>query len=155
MAEFPPFYTTDNYNPLANVGHHIVDLASQMRGEIDRRAGEIGITGAQWVILLRLGASPDGWVSAAELCRVMDYDSGSMTRMLDRLEKRGMVCRRRSTGDRRIVEVFLTDLGRELYPRLRPIAIETLNYFLDGFTADEVTLLMSFLDRMLAKVVTG
>ncbi len=153
MAVLPPIYTIDSYSPITSVGHHLVDVASQLRHAVDRRATEIGITGAQWVVLIRIGASGDGGASAAELCRIIGYDSGSMTRMLDRLEKRGMVRRQRSDEDRRIVRLYLTDLGWQLYPRLTPIAIECLNRLLKGFKSDEVALLMSFLERMLANEV--
>jgi len=155
MATFPPIYSTETYDPLNSLGRHIVDLAAKMRNAIDRRATGVGISGAQWVILIRLGASGDAGVNAAELCRSIGYDSGSMTRMLDRLEKRGMVYRERSVEDRRVVRAFLTAQGRELYPQLTPMAIETLNAFLRGFSREEMGLLMGFLERMLANDVTA
>ncbi len=50
---------------------------------------------------------------AAELSRVMSYDSGSMTRLLDRLEKKGFIVRTRSDADRRMVKLELTQQGHE------------------------------------------
>jgi DNA-binding MarR family transcriptional regulator len=41
-----------------------------------------------------------------------------MTRMLDRLEEQGFVNRRRGAENRRVVEVFITPLGRDLIDRL-------------------------------------
>ncbi|WP_313412151.1 MarR family winged helix-turn-helix transcriptional regulator [Rhodospirillum rubrum] len=104
-------------------------------------------------MLVRIASGVD--TSAAELCRTIGYDSGSMTRMLDRLEKRGLIYRRRSIEDRRVVRLSLTDLGKELYPQLTPIAIETLNHVLKGFTPEEADILMGLLDRILANANTA
>ena len=149
----PPLFNFANYSPVSNVGRNIADLTTQLNHAIDRRAAEIGITGAQWVVLIRIASGVGA--TAAELCRVIRYDSGSMTRMLDRLEKRGLIRRDRCAEDRRIVRLSLTDLGKELYPQLTPIAVDVLNRLLKGFSAEEAALLMKFLDRMLANDVAG
>ncbi len=144
----PPIYTQDNYRPTRNAGRSLVDIASALSAAVDRRAAPLGISGAQWVVLMRI--SGGNGISAAELCRNMGYDSGSMTRMLDRLERRGLILRERSDEDRRIIRLYLTDLGRDLYPQWTPIALATLNELLDGFTAAEAETLMGFLDRIRA-----
>ena len=41
--------------------------------------------------------------TAADLCRFLQYDTGAMTRILDRLEQKGLVRRERSREDRRAV----------------------------------------------------
>lgn len=51
---------------------------------------------------------------AGELARAADLNPATVTPMLDHLEERGIVARRRSTEDRRVCLVSLTDLGREL-----------------------------------------
>ena len=153
LATQPPLYPATSFDPVSNVGRHIVDLASHLSHAIDSRAAEIGITGAQWVVLIRIASGVGA--TAAELCRAIGYDSGSMTRMLDRLERRGLIRRERCPEDRRIVRLSLTDLGNELYPRLTPIAVDVLNRVLKGFTADEIALLMKFLGRMLANDIGG
>lgn len=144
----PPIYNADNYTSARNIARHIIDIGTDMRASIDRRVAPLGISGAQWVVLVRIASGVGA--SAAELCRAIGYDSGSMTRMLDRLEKRGLIYRSRSVEDRRVVELHLTDLGRELYPQLTTIAIDTLNCFLKGFTPEEAETLMGLLDRVKA-----
>ncbi|EPY02169.1 MarR family winged helix-turn-helix transcriptional regulator [Magnetospirillum fulvum] len=143
-----PIYNAENYTSARNIARHIIDIATDMRASIDRRVTPLGISGAQWVVLVRIASGVGA--SAAELCRAIGYDSGSMTRMLDRLEKRGLIYRSRSVEDRRVVELHLTDLGRELYPQLTTIAIDTLNCFLKDFTSAEADMLMGFLDRVKA-----
>lgn len=146
----PPIYTPDSYHPSRNVGRSLVDIASNLSAKVDSRAAPLGISGAQWVVLMRIASGIGS--SAAELCRDMGYDSGSMTRMIDRLEKRGLIERQRSVQDRRVVHLTLTALGQDLYPRLSPVAIQTLNQLLDGFSTEEADTLMNFLDRMAANL---
>jgi DNA-binding MarR family transcriptional regulator len=148
VPQTAPIYNAENYTSARNIARHIIDIATDMRASIDRRVTPLGISGAQWVVLVRIASGVGA--SAAELCRAIGYDSGSMTRMLDRLEKRGLIYRSRSVEDRRVIELHLTDLGKELYPQLTLIAIDTLNCFLKDFTPAEADVLMGFLDRVKA-----
>jgi DNA-binding MarR family transcriptional regulator len=143
-----PIYTPETYTPAASIGRLIADAASMIRRAIDHRARDLGLTGPQWVMLMRIANGPGH--TAAELCRAIGYDSGSMTRMLDRLVEQGLIRRDRSEEDRRIVRLSLTEAGNALRPRLSPIAIEVLNDHLRGFTTDDVACLTGYLQRLLA-----
>src|ERR1700674_446515 len=87
--------------------------------------------------------------SACELCKGISYDPGAMTRMLDRLERRGLVRRVAHPNDRRTSNLELTAEGKAVYPKLRASAVEVLHRFLRGFTQKEARQLESFLQRML------
>jgi DNA-binding MarR family transcriptional regulator len=141
-------YTPDNYNPEDSIGRLITDASGRLLAALDDEMTGYGITGAQWVILMRI-ANGCG-TTAAELCRFNRYDTGSMTRMLDRLEEKGLIRRVRSSKDRRIACLELTEAGRDLYPLLPPVAIKVLNAHLKGFTTEEVALFKDFLNRMRA-----
>lgn len=141
------------HDPVRNVGRTLHDAAAQMTHAIDRRARAFGITGAQWVVLIRIGGGIGNM--ATELCRTLGYDSGAMTRMLGRLEKLGLVRRAPSLQDKRVTKVFLSDAGEALYPRLRLIGIDELSRHLRGFTAAEVSLFTGFLERVIANGAAG
>ena len=83
------------------------------------------------------------------LCKVISYDAGAMTRMLDRLEAKGLIRRTRSSEDRRLMKLELTEEGRAAYPRMREISMAIANRFLRGFTKAEARQLEGFLNRML------
>jgi DNA-binding MarR family transcriptional regulator len=87
--------------------------------------------------------------SASGLCKGISYDPGAMTRMLDRLERRGLVRRVAHPNDRRASNLELTAEGKEVYPKLRASAMKVLNGFLAGFTQQEARQLEKFLQRML------
>ena len=88
--------------------------------------------------------------TAADLAREMMTDAGAMTRMLDRLEGKGFLERKRSSEDRRIVKVVLTDKGKELADQMVQVAVDVLNQHLSGFTEAELVQFKDFLRRMTA-----
>jgi DNA-binding MarR family transcriptional regulator len=143
-----PLYTDENYNPEDSIGRLIADVSGRLLAAFDDEMSDLGITGAQWVILMRIATGCAS--TAAELCRFSRYDTGSMTRMLDRLEEKGLIHRIRSNTDRRVIHLELTNAGRELYTLLPPVAIKVMNEHLKGFTQDELDLLKQLLNRMRA-----
>jgi len=151
--ESEPLYTFENYNPEDSIGRLIADVSGRLLAAFDEEMTGKGITGAQWVILMRIANGCGS--TAAELCRFSRYDTGSMTRMLDRLEEKGLIRRVRSSKDRRVAHLELTEEGQDLYPLLTPVAIKVLNGHLKGFTPEELVLFKSFLNRMRANSQAG
>ena len=88
--------------------------------------------------------------TAAELCRVYDYDTGSMTRMLDRLEEKGLIQRERSSQDRRLVHLAITPAGEALAQAGLVTMVRVLNDYTHGFSRNELETLKGFFRRMLA-----
>jgi len=145
-----PLYTPENYNPEDSLGRLLADASRRILTAFDDEMASLGmgITGAQWVILMRIARGCAS--TAAELCRFGQCDTGSMTRMLDRLEEKGLIRRVPSSKDRRITHLELTDAGRDLMPQLPPVAIKVLNAHLKGFTREELDQLTGFLNRIRA-----
>lgn len=105
------------------------------------------ITHAQGSILLMLAGGTCG--TAAELSREMYLDSASMTRMVDRLERRGLLARTARSGDRRVIDLRLTDEGRRLGALLPGLYSGVLQRSFAEFSVDEI----SQLRRLLTKFV--
>ena len=145
-----PLYTSENYSLEDSVGRLIADVSRRLHASIDVELASRGmdITGAQWGILMRIANGCAS--SAAQLCRSSHCDTGSMTRMLDRLEEKGLIRRVRNSKDRRVISLELTDAGQALYPLLPPAAIKVLNAHLEGFNREELDQLKGFLNRMRA-----
>jgi DNA-binding MarR family transcriptional regulator len=147
-------YESTSYQPLKGVGALLSRVKGEMLAAIDRelagdkRLAPLELTAAQWVVLANL-AGTEGPKSAADLCKGISYDAGAMTRMLDRLEAKGLIRRSRSATDRRLVHLELTEEGRAVYPRMREISMLVGNRFLHGFTKTEVRGLEGLLGRML------
>ena len=147
-------YDSESYEPRKSLGHLLGRVRGEMLSALDRelaadeRLAALDVTAAQVIILGSL-ASGEGVKSASDLCKGISYDAGAMTRMIDRLETKGLIRRSRSPEDRRLVNLELTDEGRATYPRMRAIGMAVLNRFLRGFTKSEARQLEGFLHRML------
>jgi len=129
------------------VGHLIGRARSALLTGLDGELEPFGLTGAQFAVLKNVA---DGVAAtAADLCRTMHYDTGSMTRMLDRLEEKAVLRRERCTQDRRVVYLRITDTGNELLPQLRAAAVHVLSRHLAGFSPEEVEKLKHYLVRMI------
>ncbi len=79
----------------------------------------LGLTYTQYVALLALWEKD--MISVSELGERLYLDSGTLTPMLKKLEQRGLLERRRSKDDERVVHVCLTDEGRALKEQAREI----------------------------------
>jgi DNA-binding MarR family transcriptional regulator len=112
---------------------------------------ERGITSTQASILLMVASGK--CLLAAELAREDGIDASAVTRLIDRLEKRGLLTRVRSSEDRRVVRLALTAEGCAIAAKLPAIFTSVLDRLLSGFTPEEVGFLKSMLRRVLANNV--
>ena len=89
----------------------LAQLSFVVQGMLEHRAAEHGLS----IIQARLlGVLRDRTPTMNELARLLGLDKSSVTGLVDRAERRGLVMRVPSTTDRRAVLVSLTDDGRAL-----------------------------------------
>ena len=129
------------------IGPLIGRVRTVMLSTLDGELQPFGLTGTQFAILKSVAERAAE--TAADLCRLLHYDTGSMTRLVDRLEEKGLIRRERSKNDRRVVSLRVTRAGRALLPRWRDSAARVIQRMLTGFTAPEVNDLRTYLDRMI------
>jgi DNA-binding MarR family transcriptional regulator len=134
-------------DPKTTIGGLLSRVKMRMFEELDHELERFDITAAQYVVLKSLANGVD---SASGLCKGVSYDPGAMTRMIDRLEKKGLVRRVRCPDDRRVVKLQLSDEGKTVYPKLVATAEEVTSRRLKGFSKAEVSQLEGYLQRMLA-----
>jgi MarR family transcriptional regulator, transcriptional regulator for hemolysin len=84
----------------------LYDVARHMRTHADQMARGLGLTRAQWIILVRLARQPD--LSQNELAAAAEVAPITVARLVDRLEALGLVKRRTDPEDRRIWRLRLT-----------------------------------------------
>jgi DNA-binding MarR family transcriptional regulator len=130
-----------------SVGYLMGRARASLLSGLDAQLARFGLSGMQFAVLKHIG---DGSArTAADLCRFMQYDTGAMTRILDRLELKGLVRRERSREDRRAVVLRLAPSGRAQMPRLTAVAGRVLEAHLAGFSNSEVGALKGYLGRMI------
>jgi DNA-binding MarR family transcriptional regulator len=142
------FYVPNGYCREESVGYLMKRITMSIVQMADKRLGGHGLTSAQCWPLFKIKTSPSPTV--ADLARDLAMDAGAMTRLLDRLEKKGLCKRVRSTEDRRVVNVELTPEGEASVAEVPAVLTEVLNAHLAGFSKTEWQALRSYLERMVA-----
>jgi DNA-binding MarR family transcriptional regulator len=89
----------------------LAQLSFLVQGALERRAAEHDVSIVQTRLL---GVLRDRRPTMNELAKLLGLDKSSVTGLVDRAERRGLVARIPSTADRRSVLVGLTDQGRAL-----------------------------------------
>lgn len=141
-----PRYDGARYDVSQSVGHQMAGVMGQMRREVERRMAALDLTDAQWkpLWLLASGRADTGF----EMARLLEMDAGAMTRLLDRLEGKGLLQRVRSAADRRVVHLRLTAAGQAAAARVPHVLAAVNNDFLQGFSEAEWLQLRALLARL-------
>jgi DNA-binding MarR family transcriptional regulator len=147
------FYCAASYRPDNSVGYLMRRILTTVGQEIERQLESSDLTNAQWLPLLKLSLGKASTV--AELARECQLDCGAMTRLLDRLEAKGLCRRVRSVVDRRVVNIELTEAGREAGRGIPVVLSQVQNAYLQGFSQEEFEQLTGFLRRILANAQSG
>jgi MarR family transcriptional regulator, organic hydroperoxide resistance regulator len=110
----------------------------------------LGATLQMWRVLAAL-REHDGR-RMGDLSATTSIEVSTLTRLVDNMEKKGMVARRREAGDARVVALHITPTGRRLAQRITPIAERYESVALAGFTATEADILKAALRRLYGNV---
>jgi len=138
-------YTSESFSLTQSVGFLLTKARNLITAEMDTALKDLDITGPQMGIIL---AMQRGLASTPfELSKMLSVDTGLMTRMLDKLETKGLLERSRSLDDRRVVNLILTKKGEEIAGEIPKIAPEVLNARLKKFTKAEFEELCRLLNK--------
>lgn len=103
-------------------------LANLMQEAFNKRLQGEDVTWPQWMVLnvlhQQLATTP------ATIAGSIGVDRSAVTRLLDRLEKKGLIAREHAKLDRRSVNIQLTELGENVMARLNELAREHQDHFL-------------------------
>jgi DNA-binding MarR family transcriptional regulator len=130
-----------------SVGQLMSCARASLLNALDAELERFGLNSTHFLVLKHLGEGAAR--TAADLCRRNRYDTGAMTRILDRLEEKGLVRRERGREDRRVVFLRLAPAGRALLPRLLAVGTRIVEAHLAGFSASEIEAFKSYLHRMI------
>ena len=114
----------------------------------DEEVAALEVTAAQFVIIANVLKGHAN--SACELCKYMDYDRGAMSRMIDRLETKGLIRRVPLAHTRRTMALEITDAGKAAFPKMQACLTRVVNRLLKGVTKAQVREVERTLKRMLA-----
>lgn len=130
----------------------VKQLTHVMALEFDRRLKSHNVTLAQWGVLRHLWEHEGR--SQVELQSLLRLEGATITGLLQRMERAGLVHRRPDPIDKRVQRVYLTDNGRALEPIVKHLAEDINAFALAGFTTDERDFLMRLLTRALQNIAS-
>jgi len=117
-----------------------------MKNKLAKALKPYNVTQEQWPLLIRLWVK-DG-VSQKELSEKCFKDQPTTARILDKLERRGLIRRQANTEDRRVSLIYLTSEGHDMRGPLIPIARQALEQALQGLSEQEQDQLKNLLNRI-------
>ncbi len=131
----------------SNFGFLVARISRRLRQAVDAEMRLIGLTEATWRPLVYVGALGGG-VRQKELATALSIEGPSLVRLLDNLERRGLIERREDETDRRARGIYLTRAGRDLAVRVAKVGIEIQARVLAKVPPADLEICQSVLDRI-------
>jgi DNA-binding MarR family transcriptional regulator len=133
--------------PLASYLPYLLNRAgARIAAAFNDEMRPLGATLQIWRVLAAL-REQDGR-RMGDLSDTTSIEVSTLTRLVDNMEQKGLVTRRRDTGDARAIVLRVAPAGRRLTQRILPIAERYETVALAGFTADEAEVLKAALRRL-------
>jgi len=130
------------------LGFLLTNVRASLLDALDRELAPLQITVQQYVVL---NCIVKGWGrTLSDFCRVLAYDSGAMTRLLDRIAAKGFIRRVENEADRRSSLIELTEQGLAAFPQARQKTEVAFRRMLAGFSEEDAETLQKLLFRILA-----
>jgi len=100
------------------------------------KSNNIDVTPEQWAILNRLNEKSG--LSQKEVAKLTFKDNANITRIVDKLEYKGLVIRHKDPDDRRTWNLSITKKGIEIRDLVEPLAVNILKKVTNGLSEKEV-----------------
>ncbi|GAB2888256.1 MarR family winged helix-turn-helix transcriptional regulator [Microbulbifer echini] len=133
-------------DPATEMGFALHSAARLLRRNFDRRARDHGLSDARWQVLWHLTRAQG--LKQTALAGRLEMAPISLARLLDKLQREGLVERRPDPQDRRCFRIYPTGQAESAMALLGGLAEETRSHALDGFSAAEIGQLQALLGRL-------
>lgn len=114
----------------------IKDVSRMLGTYADQQGRTLGISRAQWTVLVRLERTEG--LKQSELAEILDLQPISLTRLLDRLAENRLIERRADPNDRRVNRLYLRPAARPLLEQLATLGESLMATVLKGIDADSM-----------------
>jgi MarR family transcriptional regulator, organic hydroperoxide resistance regulator len=141
------------FSPAQEATLSILRTADRVRRRLSTQLDPHGVTLQQYNVLRILRGARGEPLPTLEIGERMIEEAPGVTRLLDRLEAKGLVRRSRCTQDRRLVHCWITDQGLELLGRIDPEVTREDEAPVSVLSTDEQRTLIRLLERI--REVTG
>jgi len=120
-------------------------LAKRFR---DEHLKQIGLTQSQADVIILLAHESDKVFHQRDIERALNYTNPTVTGLLNRLEQKNFIVRQVDPNDSRARIIKLTDTALEILEEIYQSIRQTEQMILDGFSKEELDILMPFMSRM-------
>lgn len=138
--------TNFGYKHQAPMGYLIHEVARLMKRRFEEEARTHDITLPQWRVLAQIGLSEG--ISQVALATATDTDPMTVSGVLDRLEKRGLIDRSADPTDSRAKLARLTPKGEEVFTTTRTVGMSMYEAALVGVSPEERQTVINALSKM-------
>lgn len=114
------------------LGFILHDVARFLRKRFEQRAKCLALTRSQWQVLAFLGANEG--IHQSGLAEILDIEGITLTRIIDKLEAKGLVKRSKHPSDRRVWLLHLTEAAHPLIAQMRELGDATRAEALEGLS---------------------
>ncbi len=118
----------------------------------DQAVAEFGITAEQYSVLMAIEGL-DEPVRATDIARWLGHKVNSVSMLVDRMVKAGLVERERDLPDRRAVRLFMTGKGKQAYQRAAPTVSKLIEDLLSPLSNEDKGTLISLLEALRGKAL--
>ncbi len=139
----------DNHELIQSFVMNIQSINRYLRGMSPEQT-ENKVTRVQWLLLRHL--QRNGACTIGELAEHLDVRSSTMSQMIDRLEKNGIVFRSAGQKDARVKTVDLCEKGRAIIQEREKLWIESLAKPFQHFSAEEKEILLNLMDKLVCHI---
>lgn len=136
----------ESFKLRAPLGYLIHEVARLMKRRFEDEARAHDITLPQWRTLAQIAS--DDHVTQAALAAAIDADPMTMSGILDRLDKRGLIERFPDPSDSRAKLARLTPAGRDLHETARRVGTVMYDAAMDGVAKADQDVVIAALSRM-------
>lgn len=127
-----------------SLGFLLADVSRLVRKRFDQRARALGLTRAQWRVLAQLRRREG--INQRDLAEILEIESITLVRHIDRLEAKGWVERRRDPADRRAWRLHLNAQVQPILDKMREFSEQTRAEALAGISEKDSE---ELIDRLL------
>ena len=113
---------------------------------IDSELRAIGIDIPTWRVLMILGESEP--LAVGQVAKSAVINISTMMRIIERMQKAGLIATSPSASDGRVTELMLTPLGREKLAAARAATAPIYRRLINGFSASDFNCLLDLLGRL-------
>lgn len=138
------------FNYEDTLGYYVNRVVIRYKKELIARFKDYDITTEQWGILTRMKYS-DG-ISQTQITAKTLKDLPTVTRILDKLQKKGLIIKEQDPKDSRATLIFLTDEAKELVIRLDKVAKEVENKATQSLETQDIEKIKTLLSIMVSNL---